>query len=104
MGYRHFLSSSGRWFLGVRNDFWFNSLDWRDQIGQPNEVNGSTNITVVQPTLEGGLGFSLGEKWGIFPSISFGYEINVVTRGEEVGQGAILLLGVSLQKMAKQSN
>ena len=26
------------WFLGLRSDLWFNSVDWRDRIGTPEEV------------------------------------------------------------------
>ncbi len=104
VGYRYHSSrfDPANWFLGVRNDIWFNELDWKDNIGQVDgmgqslEVSGTSNIVVVQPTIEAGYTFYLGTHFFLSPSLSFGYEVNVRTEGAEVGQGAILLLGVSL--------
>lgn len=104
LGYRYHTDrhNPASWFFGARNDVWFNQLDWRDKIGQVDnmgqslEMSGTSNIVVIQPTLEGGYTFFLGEHLFLSPSVSFGYEVNVRTEGAEVGQGAILLLGVSL--------
>lgn len=95
LGYRYFLSQDFRaWFLGLRADIWRNKVAWED----PN-ASGVSNIWVLQPTLEGGYLFLLGENQWIFaPSLAFGAEINVVTEGAEVGQGLILLLGFSVGK------
>ena len=64
-----------------------------DNIGLSDEIGGTTNITVVQPTVEGGCALPVGENRFFSPTIAFGYEINVVTEGEPTGEGAILLLG-----------
>ena len=86
-------------FLGLRSDLWFMEIDWiTERIGDE-DLTGSTDITVLQPLVEGGYTFLLGEGgWTITPKISLGYEINVKTRGEEVGEGAISLLGVTVNR------
>ena len=97
-GYRHYFEAGRKgWFLGARVDIWANDVDWKDNIDQANEVSGNTDIIVLQPTAEGGYLFELGESgWTLAPSLAFGAEINVRTEGEEVGQGAILLIGINL--------
>lgn len=98
LGYRRFLSKKvlSGFFLGVRNDVWFNTIDWKDDIGIVTEVSGTSKIVVLQPTLQTGWLFSLaGDKLAMGPTLGFGFEINVVTDGAEVGQGAIVLLGLN---------
>jgi hypothetical protein len=51
---------------------------------------------VLQPTLEAGWGFVVGEKIVFTPTVAFGFEINVKTEGEPTGEGAIVLLGINL--------
>lgn len=94
LGYKYYFQPGfQRWFLGVKNDLWWNEVDWKDKIGQSSELNGTTHITVVQPTLEGGLHLAVGDSWFFAPSLAFGFEINVVTEGEPTGEGPIVLLG-----------
>ncbi len=99
---RSFLASNLS--VNLRADLWFMDIDWRDPASGsalcgalpcPYET-GTTEITVFQPTI--GLGYQLPipGKLGIKPSLSFGYEINVETKGEDVGEGAILLLGLKV--------
>lgn len=87
----------------LRADLWFMDIDW-EQKGLiicdfdtcPNAVaTGTTEITVLQPTF--GLEYNIAFSKNLFlkPSFSFGYEINVKTKGREVGEGAILLGGLS---------
>ncbi len=103
LGYRHYFSPELKgWFLGLRDDTWFNTIDWRDNIGQTNEISGRTNIVVVQPTAEGGYLFETKDgNWTIAPALGFGFEINVVSNGADVGQGAILLVGFTLSRRGK---
>jgi len=75
--------------ISLKNDFWWNTIDWEDNIQDPHGAAGQTKITVVQPTLEAA--YVVSEKFR--PSIAFGYEWNAKTDGEETGQGAILLIG-----------
>lgn len=97
LGYkRYFKAGHEGLFLGGRSDVWLNTLDWMDNIGAANELKGTTMITVVQPTLEGGYAFLLGDQFIFAPSLGFGFEVNVRTEGEPTGQGAILLAGFLL--------
>lgn len=96
IGYRRYLHG---WlpglFAGIRSDLWRMDIDWRDDL--PAEITGTTEITVVQPTVEAGYDLlKPNSAWRVVPTISFGYEINVDTEGEPVGEGAILLGGVNI--------
>lgn len=96
LGYRHYFGKRVMrgFFLGVKNDFWFNTLDWRDSIGKPTEITGTTRIVVIQPTAEAGFNFVFARhRIAIAPTIAFGVEINAITNGAPVGQGTILLWG-----------
>jgi len=94
LGYKHYFSDGyDGFFLGARNDVWLNTIDWIDNLGATNELKGSTMITVVQPTLEGGYAFLFGDDWLFAPSLGFGFEMNVRTEGDPTGEGAILLVG-----------
>jgi len=99
VGYkRYFKENYEGFFIGARSDFWFNELDWKDNIDLPTEISGTTNITVIQPTAEAGYLFLLNNNWIFAPNIAFGYEVNVKTEGAPVGEGAILLLGFKIGK------
>jgi len=92
LGYkRYFQPSHERWFLGFRNDIWFNEVDWAKDIALPPN-SGTTTITVIQPTVEGGFTF-VKNKFYFSPSLAFGFEVNTNTVGEPTGEGAIVLLG-----------
>lgn len=95
LGYEHYFGPElTKWFLGLRSDLWFNSIDWQNNEGMPNETNGTTKLVVVQPTLAGGYLFKLGRgNWIFTPEVAFGFEINVVEDGEDVGEGPVFLLG-----------
>ena len=97
IGYRRFFSIEKSGFsLSLRTDIWKNIIDWRDAIGSPNEVSGSTDIIVLQPTLLLEDSYRIGSKVHLIPSIGFGYEWNAKTEGAPTGEGAILLIGVGL--------
>ena len=99
LGYRYYFKKGNRaWFLGARSDLWWNELDWKDNINGALELNGTTKITVFQPTAIAGYLFLLNEHWVITPTLAFGVEINVETKGEPVGEGAIVLWGINLAR------
>ncbi len=87
--------------INARTDLWFMDIDWRDTeyicpIVPPCEninFTGSSEVTVFQPTIGLAYIFPITDRFFIKPSLSFGYEINVKTEGDPVGEGAILLLG-----------
>lgn len=95
LGYRYYFKPGfEKLSLGFRTDVWFNSLAWKDNIGLPAEISGNTDVTVFQPTFQLGYLFKLNRNLFVTPSLSFGYEINVDTDGEDVGEGPIWLVGV----------
>lgn len=99
LGYKRYLRKNHQgWSLGLKNDIWFNTVDWVDNIISGDDLTGTTEIVVVQPTLELGHLIEFGNNWIFTPAIAFGYEINVKTEGAPTGEGAILLLGLSLGK------
>ena len=86
-----FAEHGSGWIVGARADLWFMEIDWTDP-----EDQDSTDITVLMPTLEGGYQWIVGEgRWLLEATLSAGAEINLKTQGEEVGEGAIVLIGVA---------
>ena len=97
LGYKRYLKRGYTGFSwGLRSDLWFNTLDWTDNPGTADELTGTTDVLVLQPTVE--LSWLHLATPGLFvtPSVSAGFEINVMTDGEEVGQGFIFLLGLTV--------
>lgn len=79
------------WFYGARAELFALDLEWRD----PGR-SGDTSITVIQPTLR--LGYRTRPFLrGLSATVAAnaGAEINVATRGEKVGEGAIGLLSLA---------
>lgn len=94
------------WFVGPRFEFWILDIAWKDPqspCGNPPCITpdvrqrGTTRITVLQPTLQLGIRLPLGDRSDVYLSVALGREINVRTRGEEVGQGLIALVGAALR-------
>ncbi len=99
LGFRkYFTDRNSRFYFSIKNDVWFNTIDWVDDLDSGEQVNGTTDITVLQPTAEIGYQFLGNSGFFISPSIALGAEWNVSTRGEPTGQGAILLVGVQIGK------
>ncbi len=92
--YRKYLSSDfQRWYIEARAGLWFLNIDWEDNAPAN---SGTTDITVFQPTIGIGYDWSFSNdkmKAGVIAA--FGYEVNVITNGEKVGQGGISLIGLS---------
>lgn len=95
IGYRlHFPSGNNEFIAGINLDLWNTRIDWQDNLDSVNPTSGTTDTFVVQPWLEGGyfLNFNNNSKLGL--TIGLGQEINVITNGDEVGQGLIGTLSV----------
>ena len=98
LGYKkHFNAERTKWSLMFKNDVWFNTIDWEDA-RDGDLLTGTTDLIVLQPTLQLEYGFQLGQQWLLSPSAAFGLEWNVKTDGEPTGEGPILLLGVALTR------
>jgi len=88
---RYFSSDQLGWQLGIRTDLFSLSIAYRD-----GNSTGSSRVTVLQPTINTGYTFDLGHRQRLQLGLGVGAEINVRTSGENVGDGAIGLAGVSL--------
>ncbi len=97
VGYRYYLNTeNAAWYAGLRSDLWYMQIDWIDN-SEPID-RGTTKIWVVQPMLELGYVFELNENWNFGLGLNNGFEVNVITDGEEVGQGFITLGTVHLMR------
>ncbi len=97
VGYQYYFKSANKgFFIGARTDLWFNKINWTDDKGLPTENYGTTNIVVLQPTAIGGYTFVLWDKLELSPHLAYGVEINVVEKGQPVGEGTIFLWGAQL--------
>lgn len=96
-GYRYYFKPNNQaWFLGARTDLWFNEVEWKDLAdGAIEAMEGTTNVTVLQPTAMIGYVFVLNERLILTPTLAFGAEINIKTKGADVGEGAIFLWGLN---------
>jgi len=94
LGYDLIPTTNHRWTVGLRTDLWFNKIDWYDVQETGEERHGESRVKVLQPTIQGGFRLPAGARFEFIPTIAFGYEVNIVTKGEEIGQGPILLLGL----------
>jgi hypothetical protein len=82
-------------FFGIRTDVWRTKIDWTNHSNPALPASGTSRIVVFQPTLEVGSNFRFGDYW-VSPALGFGAEINTFVNGAPTGQGAVLLLGVSM--------
>ncbi|MFZ5628006.1 MAG: hypothetical protein ACOY5B_02685 [Spirochaetota bacterium] len=82
-------------FAGFHVDWWELAIDWQQNSGSFTNT-GRTNISVLQPTFEAGFDWRFSHHWSVILAAAIGAEINVQTRGEAVGEGAIFLLSVAI--------
>jgi len=96
IGWRHYRGPEYTgWLYGARIDLWDLEIDWEEDDGS----RGTTDVLVLQPTVEGGYAFRLGDSpWRLELVAAFGAEVNVDTDGEDVGEGAIGLVGLTLTR------
>jgi len=102
LGYRYRMQLWNQIFsIGPRCDIWDMDINYEDsRFMGPMAVRSTTEILVVQPTVELAWWKRLGEgPWELGLSLSNGYEINVRTEGEPVGEGFITLIGVNIRAL-----
>lgn len=97
LGYRYYpLKNCSGLYTGLRTDLWNMKINWKDSSELVKE--GTTKIIVLQPTFELGYLFNLGGNWMLGTAFVNGFEINVVSKGEDVGEGWITLWQLRLTR------
>ena len=88
---KYFRAHQLGWFVGGRAELFGLSIDYRNP-----GVSGTSDILVFQPTARAGYAWAFDNgRYGLQLGLSLGAEINVHTKGEKVGDGAIVLGGVA---------
>ncbi len=77
----------GNFVFGASLDTWNMWTKWKDGLSTPNPTSGTTYNLVIQPWVNAGYLYNLSNQWNAGISLGFGREINVITRGENVGEG-----------------
>jgi hypothetical protein len=93
---RYFHYGKGDFIAGVSIDTWNMWTDWKDGVNTSNSTSGLTYNLVLQPWINGGYLFDLSNKWNAGASLGFGREINIITRGEKVGEDWMGILTFSV--------
>ena len=95
-GYRRyfFTDQPSGLYASARLTGWWMAIGWKDERNGEIE-SGTTFITVLQPTLDVGYELVLNKSWSIAAGGAFGIEWNVISFGEDVGQGGISILFLS---------
>ncbi len=93
---RYFPYKKGNFSIGAYIDFWNMWTDWKENLNTSTPTEGQTYNLVIQPWVNGGYLFNLTPKWNAGASVGFGREINVITRGENVGEGWMGIVTVSV--------
>jgi hypothetical protein len=58
-------------------------------------TNGRSKLWALQPTAEIGYMFLINDMFFISPSVAAGLQTNIKTEGQAVGDGSIILIGIS---------
>lgn len=101
LGYRCFLrKDKSTPFIGTRGELYNTNIHWKNDIGKTTETSGTTKIIVYQPSFEVGYWFKpQNSKWSYTLSAGAGIEINILTRGRQVGEGGMWLSTFSILRM-----
>ncbi|WP_293890147.1 hypothetical protein [Flavobacterium sp.] len=86
-------SGNGNFIFGANVDVWNMWTKWIDYSEIPQ--NGKTYTLVIQPWINAGYLYNFSKKFNAGIYLGFGREINVITDGENVGQGLMGSLTLS---------
>lgn len=91
----------GQPFVGLTLDTWNMWTEWQDGLQTSNPTSGTTYNVVLQPWANAGYQYPISGKWNTGISVGFGREINVITRGEKVGEGWMGIATFSVNYVVK---
>ncbi len=86
---KYFPYKNGNIILGANVDGWNMWTRWKEAIETLNPQQGTTYNLVIQPGLNAGYLYNVSKKLNLGLTLGIGREINIITRGENVGQGWI---------------
>lgn len=86
---KYFTYRKGNFIAGAHIDGWNMWTAWKDGVNTLNPQRGTTYNLVVQPWINGGYLYDISKKLNIGLTLGIGKEINVITRGDKVGEGWI---------------
>jgi len=93
----------GQPFVGLTLDTWNMWTRWQDELQTSNPTTGTTYNVVLQPWANAGYQYPISSKWNVAASIGFGREINIITRGERVGEGWMGIVTFSVNYKLNQN-
>jgi hypothetical protein len=98
VGYRYlFTPAKNSFLIGARVDLFNTKIKWKNNIGTAQQTSGTTTTLVLQPSAELGYRIKLTNiRWNILFAGGIGEEINIRTKGRDVGQGGMWLLSISI--------
>ena len=92
---RYFPYWKGSFVVGIYVDGWNMWTEWKDNVGTSNPQSGTTYNFVVQPWINAGYLFQVSKQWNAGLTFGVGREFNVITHGENVGEGWMGILTLS---------
>ena len=92
---RYFPYWKGSFLVGIYLDGWHMWTDWKDNVDSIDPQSGTTYNFVVQPWINAGYLFQVSKQWNAGLTLGVGREFNVITRGENVGEGWMGILTLS---------
>ncbi len=80
-------NGNGNFIFGATIDTWNMWTNWQDNLNTTMPTQGKTYTLVIQPWINAGYLYNFSNKINGGLSLGFGREINIVTKGERVGEG-----------------
>ena len=92
---RYFPYWKGNFIVGIYVDGWNMWTDWKDNVDSVHPQSGTTYNFVIQPWINAGYLFQVTKQWNAGMTFGVGREFNVITHGENVGEGWMGILALS---------
>ncbi len=99
----YFPYKKGHFTAGFTTDIWKMWTDWKDDLNTSNPTAGSTYTLVLQPWADVGYLYNFSNtRLNLGLTLGFGKEINIVTKGEKVGEGWMSSATVTFNYILRQ--
>lgn len=99
---RYFPYWKGNFVIGIYVDGWNMWTEWKDNTDTIDPQTGTTYNLVIQPWINGGYLFEISKQWNAGLTIGIGREFNVITNGENVGEGWMGILTLNANYTIKK--